>query len=118
VAQPGLAGEWFLLATEDEKRADVGSELIRMTVTEAGKVRFRFGKVETNSGTFVHAKGAGETKAVDLKLSNGKVYRGVYALEGDDLVMCFAEEGKARPAGLRPKGAQWVERWKRVGRPR
>jgi uncharacterized protein (TIGR03067 family) len=113
-AKPTLAGEWRLLSTEDEKRPDAGSKRIRMVVAGGGKVRFLFAGEQTNAGTFIPAKGPGGLRAVDLRLPDGRVYRGVWALDGGRLVMCFAEEGQPRPAALRPGGGQWAERWQRV----
>jgi hypothetical protein len=56
------------------------------------------------------------SKRIRMVVTEG-VYRGVYALGGDRLVMCFAEEGRARPAALRPASGQWAERWQR-GQPK
>jgi uncharacterized protein (TIGR03067 family) len=111
-----LQGEWRLASTADENREYPGSRLLHMAVTEGGSVRFLLGGAETNSGTFTTAKAAGKLKAIDLKLADEKVLRGVYALDGAALVMCFAEAGKPRPAALKPRGTEWAERWERAGK--
>jgi uncharacterized protein (TIGR03067 family) len=111
-----LAGEWSLASTADENREHPGNKLSRMAVTQGGEVRFLLDGSQTNSGTFTPAKAAGKLKAIDLKLSGGKVVRGVYGFDGDALVLCFAEEGKPRPTSLKPAGTQWAERWQRVGK--
>jgi uncharacterized protein (TIGR03067 family) len=109
-----LLGEWLLASTADENREHPGNRLLRMSIAAGGRVRFLLDGSQTNSGTFLPAKAAGKLKAVDLKLSSGKVLRGVYALDGDTLVLCFAEEGKPRPDALKPTGTQWSERWERA----
>jgi uncharacterized protein (TIGR03067 family) len=115
-----LAGEWRLESTADEKRKDAGSESIRMVIEGSGRVRFLFAGAQTNCGAFTAAKAGTRLKGIDLKVAGGKVYRGVYALEKGALLLCFDEAGKPRPAGLKPTGTQWLERWqpaRKAGRP-
>lgn len=109
----GLRGEWRLVATQDEKHTDAGSEQIRMIVQADGRVVIQFGDRTTNRGA-LQVGPAGKVCWLDERLAGGKTVLGVYERDGDDLVICFDEAGKARPAGLTPRGTQWVERWRRV----
>ena len=45
-----------------------------------------------------------EPKTIDLAMADGKgpICRGVYALDGNTLKICFSPPGKARPASLLP----------------
>jgi uncharacterized protein (TIGR03067 family) len=108
-----LRGEWQLVSTHDEKHTDAGSEQIRMIVAADGRVVFRFGDRTTNRGVLVMRSG-GTVRCLDENLAGGKTVLGVCARDGDDLVICFDEAGKRRPAGLTPHGTQWAERWRRV----
>ena len=108
-----LRGKWELASTQDEKHTDPGRDDSRMTVRADGGVVFTVGDRELNSGTFSFAA-AGRLRSLDLKLADGTKLLGVYELTGDELVICFEESGKERPAGTAPKGTQWAERWKRV----
>jgi uncharacterized protein (TIGR03067 family) len=110
-----LAGEWRLVSTADEKRTDAGSNSIVMVIEKSGSVRFLFRGKQTNSGVFTVSKAGARLKGIDLKVASGKIYRGVYAREKDTLLMCFDKAGKPRPAGLKPTGSQWLERWQRAG---
>jgi len=112
----GLAGEWSLASTSDENRTTPGSPLLRMVVEKGGRARFLLGDRENNNGIFTAAKAGGKLKGIDLKLRGGGVLRGVYGFDGGELVLCFAEQGKPRPASLKPAGTQWSERWKRADR--
>jgi uncharacterized protein (TIGR03067 family) len=110
-----LRGEWSLVSTQDAKRADLGSEGLRMVVGEEGRVAFGVGDLKTNEGSFrAVTGGAGKVRPIDLKLADGRTLPGLYRLQGDELFFCFAEAGQARPAGIEPKGSEWLERWKRV----
>jgi hypothetical protein len=53
-------------------------------------------------------------RTIDMKFANGRMVLGIYDLSGDVLTICVAEAGHHRPAGMIPRGSQWVERWKRV----
>jgi uncharacterized protein (TIGR03067 family) len=108
-----LVGEWSLASTCDENRQTPGSPLLRMVV-EKGRVRFLLGQRENNCGTFAAVKPCGKVKGIDLRLKGDGVLHGVYAFDGEALVLCFARQGEPRPAGLAPKGTQWAERWVRA----
>jgi uncharacterized protein (TIGR03067 family) len=108
-----IKGEWKLLATQDEKHTDPGCDQSTMTVQADGRVVFRLAERTTNRGT-VKFGTSGNLRALDLKLADGETLLAVYEVNGDDLVICFAEAGKARPAATAPKGSQWVEKWKRA----
>jgi uncharacterized protein (TIGR03067 family) len=108
-----LQGEWRLEFTGDEKHTDPGCDESRMVVQSDGGVAFVLGDRMQNSGTFSFAK-AGKVHTLDLKLADGRTLLGVFEVTGDELVVCFAEAGKDRPAGTSPKGGQWAETWKRV----
>jgi uncharacterized protein (TIGR03067 family) len=112
----GLSGEWRLASTADEHRTTPGNPLLRMVVGKGGEVRFLLGDRQNNSGTFAAAKPRGKPRAIDLKLRGGGMLRGVYGFDGGELVLCFAEEGKARPTSLKPGGTQWAECWRRADR--
>jgi uncharacterized protein (TIGR03067 family) len=109
----GLRGEWRLVSTQDEKHTDRGSEHIRMVVQGDARVVFQVGDRTTNHGILQFSRD-GKEKCLDEELASGKTVRGVYERDEDDLVICFDEAGKPRPAGLTPRGTQWVERWRRV----
>jgi hypothetical protein len=109
----GLRGEWWLVSTQDESHADRGSEQIRMIVEPDARVAFRFGDRTTNHG-LLEVSRFGQTRCLDERLAGGRTVRGVYERDGNDLVICFDEANKARPAGLTPRGSQWVERWRRT----
>jgi uncharacterized protein (TIGR03067 family) len=110
----GLRGEWRLVSTRDAKRTDRGSEQVRMVVEADARVVFRFGDRTTNRGVFQVSR-SGEVQCLDETLTGGQTVRGVYERDGDDLLICFDESGKPRPAGTTPRGTQWAERWRRVG---
>ncbi len=110
-----FAGEWSLVQTRDERRAEAGSEHIRMSVARDGSVVFTFDGLVTNHGKLVVRTG-GKGEWVDLVCHNGKRFAAVFHLDGDRLVLCFAEEERPRPAGLAPRGTQWAEHWKRTKR--
>src|SRR5262245_17531516 len=111
-----LVGEWQLTSTSDENRTTPGNRLLRMIVEQGGRVRFLLAGEQTTSGTFVSAKAVGKLKSINLKTTGGQTLLGVYGLDGDTLLLCFAEEGKPRPDSLKPTGTQWAERWRRVGK--
>jgi uncharacterized protein (TIGR03067 family) len=108
-----LQGQWKLAATQDEKHTDPGCEQSRMIVRAGGEVVFKLCDLTMSRGTFAFGT-SGKLKSLDLKLADGKTLLGVYEQKGDDLVICFAEAGKERPAGTAPKGTQWAETWKRA----
>jgi uncharacterized protein (TIGR03067 family) len=107
-----LPGEWVLVSTADEKRVGPGSEDCKMRIGTDGRVTLLLGERVTNRGT-VTVKRSGKVDLMDLKLTTGLVL-GVYELKGDELLICCDEPGKARPGRMKPKGSQWLERWRRV----
>jgi uncharacterized protein (TIGR03067 family) len=109
-----LRAEWRLVSTRDEACRGPGCDQSRMIVRGDGAVVFRLAGRTTSRGTLAFGT-AGKLQSLDLKLADGRVLLGVYEQKGDDLVICFAEAGQARPAGTAPRGAQWAEKWKRVG---
>jgi hypothetical protein len=109
---PELRGEWWLVSTADKKRADRGSEECRMVIDGKGTVVFWLGRVTTNRGTVTVSR-SGKLRLIDMQLSTGTVL-GVYEQQGNDLVICCDWREKGRPAGMTPKGSQWVETWRRV----
>jgi hypothetical protein len=109
-----LRGDWQLVSTADAQRADLGSEDVRMIISDNGSVVFKFGHMTTNRGV-VKIGQSDHARSFDLQLANGKLVLGVFDYCGDDLVICCAEVGTSRPAGLAPMGTQWVERWRRAG---
>jgi uncharacterized protein (TIGR03067 family) len=108
-----VRGEWQLVSTHDEKHTDPGSDASRMIVQKDGGVVFKLSDLATNRGV-IKFGATGKLLSLDLKLADGKTLLGVYELNGDELVICFAEAGQERPAGTTPKGAQWAEKWKRA----
>jgi uncharacterized protein (TIGR03067 family) len=108
-----IQGEWRLEFTGDEKHTDPGCDESRMAVRADGGVAFVLGGRKQNTGTFSFAK-AGKVHTLDLKLADGRTLLGVFEVTGDELVVCFAEDGRERPAGTSPKAGQWAETWKRV----
>jgi uncharacterized protein (TIGR03067 family) len=107
-----LTGAWQLICTEDEKRVSPGSGDCQMLIAADGQVTFKVGERITNQGT-LRARCAGKARHIDLKLATGKVL-GVWEWKGDELIICCDEPGKPRPAGMKPRGTQWVERWQRA----
>ena len=110
-AQP-LRGEWKLVSTQDEKHTDPGCGRSRMIVQVDGRVVFQMAGRTMNQGALTFGT-ADKLKSLDLKLPDGQTLLGVYEEKGDDLVICFAEAGKDRPAATTPQGTQWSEKWKR-----
>jgi uncharacterized protein (TIGR03067 family) len=108
----GLQGEWRLVYTQDEKHTDFASDHLRMFVGANAKVVFRLGALITNQGSALPRR-SGKTRCLDLKLAGGRTLLGVFERDGDDLVLCFDEAGKPRPAHVTPRGTQWAERWRR-----
>jgi uncharacterized protein (TIGR03067 family) len=108
-----LRGEWYLVSTADTRSNDAGSDRIRMTIAEDGRVAFKFGDVTTNRGVLTLSR-SGPERWLDLRLASGKTVLGVYERFGDDLVICWDHAGKPRPVGLQPAGTQWTERWRRT----
>ena len=108
-----LEAEWKLAATCDEKQTYAGCDQSRMIVGPGGRVVFALAGKVTNRGE-VACAGLGKLRRIDLHFADGTTLLGVYELKGDELIICFAEAGKDRPAALTPKGTQWVETWKRV----
>ena len=48
-------------------------------------------------------------------LLNADVLHALRAMgHGDDLIICFNTAGAARPDGMKPRGKQWVEHWRRA----
>jgi uncharacterized protein (TIGR03067 family) len=93
--------------------SDPGCAESRMVVRADGAVTFALGGQQLNAGAFTFGK-AGKLLTLDLKMADGRTLLGVYEEKGDELVVCFAEAGKERPAGTAPKGGQWSETWRRV----
>jgi uncharacterized protein (TIGR03067 family) len=111
-ANPELAkfqGEWALLETADENRADRGDDGIRMIIQD-NIVTMTFLGLITNRGTLA----VGPMNVIDMRFTNGQAVEGVYGTNGDALTICVAEPGKGRPSALAPKGPQWLERWQRL----
>jgi uncharacterized protein (TIGR03067 family) len=111
-AEP-LQGEWKLVCTQDARHTDPGCDESRMIVQTDGGVVFRLADRTVNHGALQFGA-CGKLKSLDLKLVGGQTLLGVYEEKGDDLVICFAEAGQERPAGVTPQGAQWAEKWKRA----
>jgi uncharacterized protein (TIGR03067 family) len=107
-----LRGEWKLVSTQDEKHTDLGCDNSRMIVQADGRVVFRLAGRTMNHGALTFGT-SGELKSLDLKLSDGQTLLGIYEEKDDELVICFAEAGKDRPAAMTPQGTQWAEKWKR-----
>ncbi|HEV3262504.1 MAG TPA: TIGR03067 domain-containing protein [Gemmataceae bacterium] len=110
-----LQGEWRVVSTGDENRTDAGSEDLKMTIRADGHVLFQVADLTTNDGRLKLGR-SDKTAAIDLKLADGQTLLGVYELRGNDLIICFDEGGKRRPAGIAPRGTQWVEKWTRAKR--
>jgi uncharacterized protein (TIGR03067 family) len=110
-----LQGEWVLVLTADEKRVSSGCADCKMVVSANGRVELMLGDRTTNRGTITLTR-AGKDNLVDLKLTTG-LFLGMHELKGDELVICFSEAGAPRPAGMKPRGKQWAEHWRRA-RPR
>jgi uncharacterized protein (TIGR03067 family) len=108
-----LQGEWRLASTADEKHTDPGCDESRMVVQADGAVAFVLAGRKLNSGIVTFSK-SGKFLTLDLKLADGRTLLGFYEQKADELVICFAEGGKERPAGTAPKGSEWSETWKRV----
>jgi uncharacterized protein (TIGR03067 family) len=111
-AEP-LQGEWKLVCTQDARQTDSGCDESRMIVQADGGVVFQLADRTVNRGALQFGA-CGKLKSLDLKLVGGQTLLGVYEEKGDDLVICFAEAGQERPAGVTPQGAQWAEKWKRA----
>jgi hypothetical protein len=109
----GLQGEWALVCTRNVKHTDPGCDQFRMFFGANGRVVFRLGALVTNQGSALATR-SGKARFLDLKLAGGDTLLGVYERDGDDLVICFDEAGKPRPADVTPRGTQWAERWRRV----
>jgi uncharacterized protein (TIGR03067 family) len=107
-----LQGEWMLLRTADEKRVSPGCADCKMVVSASGRVELMLGVRTTNRGTITLSR-TGKDNLVDLKLTTG-LFLGMHELKGDDLVICFSAAGAPRPAGMKPRGKQWVEHWRRA----
>ena len=110
-AEP-LQGEWKLVSTQDEKHTDPGCGKSRMIVQADGRVVFRLAGRTMNQGALTFGT-SGKLTLLDLKLPDGLTLLGVYEEKGDELVICFAEAGRDRPAATTPQGTQWAEKWKR-----
>jgi len=108
-----LRGEWRLVSTADEKRTDEGSDQFTMSIQGGGKVVLKVGELTTNHGSLTLSL-SGMVRGMDLKLANGKSVLGVYERHGDELAICFDDAANGRPAGMAPKGTQWLEKWKRT----
>jgi uncharacterized protein (TIGR03067 family) len=107
-----LQGEWKLVSTQDEKHTDAGCDNSRMIVEADGRVVFRLAGRTMNHGALTFGT-AGKLKSLDLKLADDQTLLGVYEEKDDELIICFAEAGKDRPAATTPQGTQWAEKWKR-----
>jgi uncharacterized protein (TIGR03067 family) len=109
-----LQGEWVCVETASETRTDRGDDGIRMIIA-GSDVTMKFAGRTTNQGTIKLSVVKGRN-AIDMDFDDDNPVRGVYELDGDKVVICFAEAGKARPAALTPTGTQWQEKWRRVRR--
>lgn len=109
-----LQGEWVLIETADEKRADRGHDSIRMVIRD-GAVVLKIADLITNEGTIKIGMMDGK-QAIDMHLANGKDVVGIFDLKGDTLIICVDDSANRRPQTLTPKGTQWAEKWKRLKR--
>jgi hypothetical protein len=108
-----LHGEWFLMQTCDAKRAEAGSERIRMTISADGDAVFTFNGLVTNRGQLRILPGGKEQRA-DLVFADGRTFKGLFVLKGRCLVLCFGEADQGRPTSAEPHGSQWSEHWQQV----
>jgi uncharacterized protein (TIGR03067 family) len=112
VEQARLQGEWLLVETADENGPDRGNRHLRLEIRGA-KVTMKFQEVVTNRGRLALSS-TDSLPAVEMRFGAQQPIRGVYLLDGEYLLFCFAEPGKPRPTSLTPTGSQWQEKWRRV----
>jgi uncharacterized protein (TIGR03067 family) len=100
--------------TEDvNKKADV------QLVIKDGKFTISFGGKEAGAGT-IKLDASKKPKTIDVTTTKGpqegKTMQGIYELKGDDMRVCFAQPGDARPTefGTKEGSSQLLLGYKRV----
>jgi uncharacterized protein (TIGR03067 family) len=97
--QEKLRGQWTIVSGEVGGRPDPETKGLRMTF--AGNRFAVSSRVEVLLNGNMRLDPTTEPKAVDVFFTEGpnkgKTRRGIYALEGDDLKMCYSEFGMERP---------------------
>ncbi|MCC7085037.1 MAG: TIGR03067 domain-containing protein [Pirellulales bacterium] len=113
-------GTWKLTAGEVDGTALTPEQLKVGKLVIQGN---RFSVTLPEKGTATGTQKINATKSpktidvVDASGPNaGKKCLGIYEIKGDELRVCFAAAGKARPTEFasKPSGAQWVHVWTRV----
>jgi uncharacterized protein (TIGR03067 family) len=101
-----LQGTWTVASVQDggEERADEKSKKVSIVIK--GDV-FSF-KMEGQPKTLdmkLKLDPSAKPKAVDLAstIREGQVAHGIYALDGDELKICWSRNAKARPDGFKTK---------------
>jgi uncharacterized protein (TIGR03067 family) len=103
--QRSLQGTWKVLAGNDSGKTLPPPRVKGAKMVVTGNAMKVYERDTQREMTFA-LEAAREPKTIDLTLSagtdKGQLSRGIYALEGDTLKICFAPPGKARPVSFLP----------------
>lgn len=98
-----LQGGWRLTAQEHGGKRSTAKEIAGLTL-EVAKARFtsREGADVKEDAELSRLDSKAKPAELDLKIAagpdKGKVVKGIWKLEGDELTVCIAEPGRGRPA--------------------
>lgn len=114
-----LQGVWAIVSVEIEGKPLAMEKLKEARLTVSGK-RYSFRLAETRLELTYKLDASATPRAVDLQVTEGpdkgKVYRGIYAFEGDRYTICRTTlPGKDRPTTFAtlPKSGFMMVVWKR-----
>jgi uncharacterized protein (TIGR03067 family) len=97
-----IQGEWQAVWLEDDGRIIPAAKVKKTTVTISGESYTLHQGDHAFSGVITRIDPSAKPAAIDFLRGRGldrpgKSYRGIYLLEGDELSVCVAPPGKARP---------------------
>jgi uncharacterized protein (TIGR03067 family) len=104
--QKGLQGTWKILAGNEGGKTLPPARVRGSKVIVTGNTMKVYEQDKQREMTFT-LDATTEPKTIDMTTVDGKkqgpIARGVYALDGNTLKICFAAPGRPRPASLLPR---------------
>jgi uncharacterized protein (TIGR03067 family) len=100
-----LAGHWEVAQQEHGGKKTPAKKLAGLAVEVSGKRMTTREKGDVKEdATILALDPKSKPAAIDLKIASGadmgRVVKGIYKLEGDNLTVCVAEPGKERPTAF------------------